>query len=256
MKALVALNAHPKVKRQLRALVDRIPMRRGERLTTLRLGPLKGYVFPLDLNTSDRHLWFDTYEPWVQRTLSEVLSPGMVVWDVGAYIGYYVALACKLTGGKVLAVEPDLDNVRRMRSMIEANHVSGVVVVCVAIGDKERESSFESNRMIGAITTRGAVKVPVTTLDILAEQHGPPDFIIMDIEGGEVDALVGAPNLLGKFRPQMLVELHGAAGVAAASHLQTIGYNLTTQAGGPIDVQMRTSHRVHALATARQTFPK
>jgi hypothetical protein len=53
------------------------------------------------------------------------------------------------------------------------------------------------------------LKVTVTTLDRPMDRFGRPDFIKMDIEGAEVEALVGAKRVLKEARPTWLIELHG-----------------------------------------------
>ena len=53
------------------------------------------------------------------------------------------------------------------------------------------------------------MKVTVTTLDRAMERFGRPDFIKLDIEGTEVEALEGAGRVLSEARPTMLIELHG-----------------------------------------------
>lgn len=249
MRPLVALNGHPALKRWLRWIADMVPLPAGERVTVLRMGPLKGFRMPLDLGTPDRHIWFNTYEPWVQATLAQVLRPGMVVWDIGAYIGFYVALASKVAGTSVVAVEPDPDNRRRLLGTISVNSLRGVTVVASAVGREVGEARFASvGGMTGSLSAEGELWVQVTTLDELVGEYGVPGLILMDIEGAEKDALAGGAELLARFKPQLLIELHGAAGVAAASYLSDLGYSVMTQAGTPIAVQMENAHRVHALA--------
>jgi hypothetical protein len=52
-----------------------------------------------------------------------------------------------------------------------------------------------------------ATYVPVTTIDKLVAQLGLPrvDFIKMDIEGSELQALAGAPQTIARFIPKLAI---------------------------------------------------
>jgi FkbM family methyltransferase len=57
----------------------------------------------------------------------------------------------------------------------------------------------------GEVRTR---EVPCTTLDFEASVYGTPDFIKIDVEGGELSVLAGASNLLSRNDVSWLVEWH------------------------------------------------
>jgi hypothetical protein len=48
----------------------------------------------------------------------------------------------------------------------------------------------------------------MTTLDVLRTSIGEPDFLKIDIDGGELDALAGGVRLLSERRPHLVVETH------------------------------------------------
>ena len=62
------------------------------------------------------------------------------------------------------------------------------------------------------------IDVSTMSLDDLIEQFAlrPPDFIKMDIEGGEVVAVPGMRRTLARFKPTLLIELHGRASARPA----------------------------------------
>ena len=233
-------------------MVERVPLPRGERAVPVMVGPMRGARLPIDLSTVERHLWMNTYEPWFQRTLLGMLEPSMVVWDIGAYIGYYVALASRRTrGGPIVAVEPLTDNLRRLDRTITMNQIPNVTVVRKAVGKEVAQMRFAGSGPLGAITAEGEETVPVTTLDDLLRDQPMPGLLLMDIEGGEVAAISGGGRLLTHVRPPILVELHGALGVEASRMLDGLDYRLRTQAEATIEAQMEHTHRIHALATPK-----
>jgi FkbM family methyltransferase len=224
-------------------------MPRGERLVRVALGPLRGTWLPLDLSTIERHLWLNTYEPWFQTTLSEHLRPKMTVWDVGAFIGYYIALVNRLAaGGLAVAVEPNPSNLRRLRQTITVNNLQNVIVVPEAVGSEIARAQFRTDGPMGALSEGGTSVVSVTTLDALLDQHPAPEILIMDIEGGELAAIDGGLRLFTDIRPLVLIELHGKAGVQTVLKLQDLGYHFRTQKPLTVEEQMLRTHRVHALA--------
>jgi hypothetical protein len=48
-----------------------------------------------------------------------------------------------------------------------------------------------------------------TTIDEAASQYFVPDFIKLDVEGGEVDVLHGARRVLKERKPSLVIEVHG-----------------------------------------------
>lgn len=92
----------------------------------------------------------------------------MVVWDIGAFIGYYVALVHRATDALVIAVEPDEGNVRRLRQTIILNEINDVVIIAAAVGASEGEATCTSDRMVGAFDAAGTTVVPMTTMDNIA----------------------------------------------------------------------------------------
>ena len=60
--------------------------------------------------------WRGDHEPEVQATLSAIVHPGDIVYDVGAHIGSLALGASRLVGanGKVIAFDADPENVERL----------------------------------------------------------------------------------------------------------------------------------------------
>lgn len=111
-------------------------------------------------------------------------------FDIGANAGYYSLILAKHTKGPVIAVEPEIWGIEEMRLNFEQNNYP---LTCV-------------QALVGA-----RLEIGMVTLDHLAAEHFKPDFIKMDIEGGEADALKGGLRLIEEHRPHMVIEVHSEA---------------------------------------------
>lgn len=174
-----------------------------------------------------------SYEPRYVAALRELVSPGDVVVDVGANVGFYTALFARWAGdrGRVVAYEPDPANLRLLRRNASAT----TIVRSCAVADAPGEETFTLDRSTGYTGHLGegqsyadhqvrvaarAIRVQTVKLDDdLPVLGAAPDVIKIDIEGGEAAALRGALSTLRGARPLVVTELSewGAAGAAARS---------------------------------------
>ena len=190
---------------------------------TIAAGVLEGIRMVLDLHT-EKDYWLGTYEPDLQAATRQFIKPGIVVYDVGANIGYISLMAARLVEeqGKVFSFEALPANIARLNQNVTLNAIKGQVrVVHAAVVDKAGKVSFlahASGAMGKALGSAGrdehytqTIKVQGITLDDFVYINGnpPPGVIKMDIEGGEGMALAGMPRLLKEARPVLLIELHG-----------------------------------------------
>jgi FkbM family methyltransferase len=149
-------------------------------------------------------------EPLTVQWLASVVSPGDRAVDVGANVGLFsIALSGLVgAGGEVIAIEPGSSNVACLRSNLARHARSKVEVVPVAAGREhgQLELTVGDNTLISTLTSaptrrrgrRGRAQVesvPVRRLDDVVAP-GPVAVLKLDIEGGEVEALLGAERLL------------------------------------------------------------
>lgn len=161
------------------------------------------------------------------RELLEVarhfISPGRMVFDVGANVGEFATAASHFVGsqGAGLAIEPDPFLCALLHRTIAEPENAGLQLeaLCAAIAEKDGFASFHiasrgraSNALAGhGLYTMGNVRArfmaPVFTIDTLVEKWRLPGFIKIDVEGAELRVLEGACQTLSYHRPLIFVEV-------------------------------------------------
>ena len=128
---------------------------------------------------------------------------GDVVLDIGAYVGMFTLKVVNLVGdsGMVIPIEPNPTNLSYLKQNV--NHHSNIKVVEEAIlnrvGEGKLYTSSASPCHSLVYPHKDFLNVRVNTIDNLVKELGLPgvDFIKMDIEGAELQALEGARDVLG-----------------------------------------------------------
>jgi FkbM family methyltransferase len=129
--------------------------------------------------------------------------------DVGANIGYFSCLMSKLAGpaGKVLAVEPEPNNLKLLEQNLKINRLTNVTVHACALGAGEGSAMLglykPANRGRHSIVDTDAksrIEVRVRTLDDLAKSSGSRvaswSLVKIDVEGYEGFVMEGAKETL------------------------------------------------------------
>lgn len=201
----------------------------GRTKVHIAAGLLAGAEFQLDLQ-SEKDLWLGTYEAALLDRLPGWIKPAMTVYDVGANIGYLTVGFARLVGprGEVHAFEPLPSNLMRLKQALAENDLEGrVEVVASAVAAQSGSATFLVHQSGGMGKLQGSfgrreeyqdeVEVAVISLDDYIEnQAGPePDWVKLDVEGGEGAVVAGATNLLERARPSWMIELHGPEAAAA-----------------------------------------
>lgn len=140
-----------------------------------------------------------------------------VVLDVGAHVGIFTRRALRSGASFVIAVEPAPLTVECLRRNLAPEIGAGrVIVVPKGLMDKEGTMTmhvfhnWNSGMNSFAIEWEKGlpvVKLPVMTIDKLVAELklSRLDFIKMDIEGAERDALAGAKGTLARFHPRLSI---------------------------------------------------
>lgn len=167
---------------------------------------------------------------WDKRVYLSFVNQGDCVLDIGANFGSHTILFSHLTGksGKVIAFEPvsasfealeetvriraRFDNIQLSRSAI-GNPASAMenAVVNVPGGDFG-QASLRIQQAGSWEQQRDIAEYPVSIVRLDAEEAVQAlnriDFVKVDVEGGELDALRGAERTLTRYQPLLYCEVY------------------------------------------------
>lgn len=193
------------------------------------------------------------YEPHVVVAMRQYVHPGMVVYDVGAHIGYMAHVLSRLVGptGQVLAFEPDPANYAALQHNLAENRCQNVQSFHLAVSDQNGLAPFahfESYSLVGHLArpdTPGdatLLEVEMTSLDswVYARGYPAPGFLKIDVEGAEGQVLAGARRLLKEARPVVVAELRANRKQAIVDLLAPLDYRLQVLQGTEADWQRWT----------------
>ena len=158
--------------------------------------------------------------PEIDLLRQGALAPGARVFDLGAHQGVVALVLARHVGpsGVVVAVEALPHNAGVAEINRDLNGFAQVRVEAAAVSDRPGELEIATGlngQVRHAATDIETVRVPAVTIDGLAERHGPPDVLFIDVEGYECHALRGAARTL-QSRPDCYVEVHGGCGLEQA----------------------------------------
>jgi FkbM family methyltransferase len=152
---------------------------------------------------------YSFYKAWSDRRerahFKRIIRPGMTVVDVGANIGVYARFfaGCVGPGGRVVAFEPELQNVRLLRETVR--RFPQVTVVHAAVSDKSgtlqlfiADDLNVDHHSYDSGDGRGSVTVDAISLDDYFGDGSRVDIVKIDVQGAEMGVLNGALKLLAK----------------------------------------------------------
>lgn len=130
------------------------------------------------------------------------------VLDLGACYGDLLKgmIGNKININKYIAFEPDMNNLIELNKNIISLGVTGLLQpVCVA--DFNGLIGFESNQGVSShVDVNSDSKAVVVKIDDVV--HQPVDFVKMDIEGFEKEALVGMTRIIEEYKPALAISLY------------------------------------------------
>ncbi|TLT08737.1 FkbM family methyltransferase [Aliarcobacter thereius] len=173
--------------------------------------------FGLELFTTDGFLINFLYNKQYSYKNSDIeikILENDVVLDCGSCWGDNALYFAKEVGknGHIVAFEFDDNNLEIFNKNLEINHdIKNITIIKNALDNSvDKELNFISNNGGTRISDKGENPVKTTTIDkIFADLNlKRVDFIKMDIEGFELQALEGAINTIKEFKPKLAISLY------------------------------------------------
>ncbi len=194
------------------------------------------YRFLATLNEIDAIVYQSVYDRGCK------FHSGDIVVDAGARVGTFAAKVSRLVGeeGRVIAVEPEPQNHACLLKNIRLNRLHNVIPVKKMLWSRTVSLNLYLSRYFAAHSafddsfynpTGDTIIVEGDSLDNIMKAVGVRrvDFIKMDIEGSEIEALEGMESILASEVQMAIAAYHPVAGIpthrAIIPRLESLGFH-------------------------------
>ena len=137
------------------------------------------------------------------------IKSGDTVLELGAFRGFGTIKLSQLVGnnGKVISVESSTPNFEILKKNIDVNKISNVSIINKGIWNKKGMSLLykEENQRTSLVKdllkkSKNEIEIEVDTVDniLLENKIKKPDFITLEINAAEIEALQGMKNTLSE----------------------------------------------------------
>lgn len=187
---------------------------------------------------SDKVNFYITGEYELEKTnyLKKISKPGSVFYDIGSFKGYYSVVANSL-GLKVYAFEPNPNTFKILKINFLTNNINGMLFN-KGVSNKTSSLKFVCEKFADSshILREGEKNdhfrsIECIKLDdfIIENKLDPPNIIKMDVEGHENYALEGMKEIILKYKPIILLDIHENDGYdeeRLKNYLKEINYSM------------------------------
>jgi FkbM family methyltransferase len=176
---------------------------------------------------------YGQYSEREAEAFRRLLRPGMTALDIGANIGYFTVTMAKLLGaqGRVHAFEPQRLLHRLLCANLAVNACHNATCYLAAVGRESGAAlmprpNYQENANFGGVELAGAgaeIETQVVAIDDL--DLPACDFIKVDVEGMEKQALEGAVRTIARCQPLLWVENDRVASARGlVEFIESLGY--------------------------------
>ncbi len=185
-------------------------------------GPAKGIVFHISM-PDDKGVFTGTYEQKFAERMAATVPQDGVVYDIGAWHGFFSGVFIANGAKQVHVFEPLPDNAARIEKMITLNPGKKIILHPIAIADRDTDmellimpassmAKLEASPFQNTLVPNNRLRVQVRSIDslIASGEIEPPTMMKIDVEGAELHVLQGATETLKSFRPLIFAEIHSS----------------------------------------------
>jgi FkbM family methyltransferase len=193
-----------------------------------------------DLQELQYYLYGDVWWKAELSALRPYVHEGDVAIDVGANLGFMSGILGTLTGpnGRVFSFEPSPSTYPKLLEVLSVNGFTNVTAYNIGCGTEEQAVTLYYPPSSGHATIRPDEQITncsreqviriVKLDDFLGPLLNRLDLIKIDTEGYEDEVLLGAVQLLRRFKPVIYIELcsqYLASSERAIMTLHELGYS-------------------------------
>lgn len=179
-----------------------------------------GHDLTISLEDPVGEEWYDhdwPVTPEIACLAGSRLKRGARVFDIGAHQAVVALILSRLVGpdGQVLALEAERHNFEVATRNKELNQAENLEVLHAAGGASDGWLSL-SGGLNGTVTKNGGIassRTRALSVDSLADRHGVPDVVFVDVEGYEHEVLRGARRTIESAATDFFVEVHVGHGL-------------------------------------------
>jgi FkbM family methyltransferase len=233
--------------------------------------PFVNAMFRTRIGSSFYVVCYDIYKNFLEAAGSQALARhiGAGTWaiDVGANVGFFTERFARWVkdGGRVIAIEPDGENLVLLRRRLAAAHLDCVYLHQAVAVEKSGSVRLQRNPQQPSDHRISEVGDPVAavTLDELVEQAGSPriGLIKIDTQGSEHRVLAGAARTLQRCRPNLFIEVDdgalresGASAAQVIRQLEAHGYQFFTITRSGEETPMQADAILQAVASTKHGY--
>ena len=166
-----------------------------------------------------------------------ILKPGDVAMDVGANMGTHTLAMARLVGkyGYVIAFEPQAIVFQTLCANMALNSIENADCVNAIVSSVNGYSKlprfdYTKEGNFGGISVKEyniGGQIPCVTLDNAFPNPGKLSLIKIDVEGMELEVIIGASNIINRIKPTLYVENDKLEkSEALISAILDMGYNV------------------------------